>query len=263
MKTALTFLILLVSTFAYSQQIDVCTNYSEDGAAIGANTVWNISPSGGALYLLFNNGGYAINTNTIYIYIDRQAAYDSEYTTYKTLTIPTYEDETWVASNFTFTEPGNYKISFLNQNSQTLATTYCTIKLKNATASVNNNSSVNTNNNTTADTYYYTNSSIKFYTTNDDSKSYTKFNISPSGGWVKIKLDNSNKALKSKKLYFDFYTGSNYDQFVETKSYEISPAWANFNFNYSFQYVGNYMVKVYNDNNVLINIAYVNTLKKQ
>ncbi len=255
MKKIFTLLVFtLLTSFVFSQKIYFCENYTDNGEPIGTNSTWNIKSNGGYVYLLFNNNANHLYSSKLYIYIDKQSSND--YVAYKTLSINTDENSTWAVYNYTFTEPGYYKVRFLNQDYQTLATEYCTIKMETATASIAATSSE------IIDTYYYTYSSVKFCTSVDDNYeavgANSTFNISPSlGGYVYVLVKNNNKAFKTNKMYVDIYKGGDYSEFVETKIFDITSDWASFKFPYTFYKEGHYMFKVYNSNSIFINAGYV------
>lgn len=258
-KIVALFFILTLSSSVFSQKIYFCESYTDNGDPIGVNSTWTIQAGGGAVYFLFNNNNNYLYSPKMYIYIDKQSGYD--YLAYKTLSMNTSTNATWAVYDYTFTEPGYYKVRFLNQDYQTLATEYCTIKMATATASMANSNSYA--NNEIVDTYYYGNSSIKFCSSVDANYNAvganTTFNISSSqGGYVYVLIKNNEQAFKSNKLYVDIYKGNNYSEFVETKTYDITPSWASFNFAYTFYQAGQYVFKAYNGNNTLINTAYVN-----
>lgn len=68
MKRILFLLALFFTTTVtcYAQRIYFCENYTSAGDPINPGSIWTIKPSGGNVYILFQNGGKAFNANSIF-----------------------------------------------------------------------------------------------------------------------------------------------------------------------------------------------------
>lgn len=111
-------------------------------------------------------------------------------------------------------------------------------------------------------TFYYINSKVKFCTDLDGNQLPKNpgevFYISPTGSWIYIWIGNDKK-LATTQLIVDIYKKKNgeYDEFVETKYYDITSTWEDTHFKYTFYNTGDYKISVYTKENVWINSGYV------
>lgn len=97
----------------------------------------------------------------------------------------------------------------------------------------------------------YNNAQVKFCT-DLDSKQYPQnpgslFYISPQGSWVYVWVGN-DRSLNTGGLKMDVYkkSGDDYTEFIESKSYDITPSWEDTHFKYSFYKEGDYKVSIFN-----------------
>lgn len=256
MKKIFSLLVVLSQFYCvFSQKIYFCENYSVNGEPTASTNSLTISPFGSSIYLLLNNNNNKLYSKKLYIYIDKQSG-NTDFATYKTLSMPTNENASWVVYNYTFTEAGYYKVRFLNENYQTLATEYCTIQLAKATASLAESK------NEALDASYYNHLIVTFCKSVDASYNAigtsTTFSMVPNERQnIYVLIKNNNKSFKTNKIQVDIYKGKEYTEFVETKTYNMNPALTNFKFQYTFYYEGSYKFKIYNADNVFMNEACV------
>jgi hypothetical protein len=254
--SVLTGVALMVSADAQAQskKLYFCSDYTATGEPVGVSSVWNISPSGGNVYMLYQNGGVNISTPAIYVYVDKLSG--GSYKEYSTKSVVPDKYKNWVIYDYTFTEAGDYKITFLDGSKNTLATEYCTIKFKSGTTAAKTSG-------VTSD--YYADSKVMFcenVTTDGDPITRSDvFNIGPNGGYVQVLVKNP-KAMKTTEIIVDIWRGEGYAEFVETKRFTIEDSWAWTNFEYIFYTTGNYKFSVYNKEETFINTGYVTINRK-
>jgi hypothetical protein len=118
------------------------------------------------------------------------------------------------------------------------------------------------NYNDPSSTFYYINSKVKFCTELDGSQLPKNpgevFYINPSGSWIYVWVGNDKK-LATSQLIVDVYRKKNgeYDDFVETKYYDITSTWEDTHFKYTFYNPGDYKISIYTKDNVWINSGFV------
>ncbi len=247
-----------VASQVMAQGVYACEDYDKTtGKPIGEGSVWNIEPSGGFVYLLYNNNGRRINDEMIFFFIDKKKG--GSYEEYDTKTAT--PEGKYALLDYKFTEAGDYKVTIYNADVEELASTTLTIKFKGSTSSTTNTSSGGGSGNT--DTYYYSNSKVVFCEEVKDNKPVneaTSFTIPKDGGYLTVQVDNG-KALKTTQLIVDIYKkpkgGSDYTEFVETKRYDIKETWDRPYFSYTFYTKGEYKLAIYNADETWINTGYV------
>lgn len=237
-------LFLLLSGSAFAQKkLYFCSDYTSSGEPTGISYSWVIKSTGGNVYMLYKNDGVNITTSNIYIYIDKLSG--GSYTEYATKTVVPDKYKSWVIYDYKFTEAGDYKVTFLDNSKNTLATEYCTISLK-------DDDKVSSD--------YYIGSRVLLcedVTENGDPVTESSvFNIGRDGGYVYILVDHT-KEFKTTELIVDVFKGDGYKDFVETKRFTVESNWVWTKFKYTFYTPGNYKIIVYNKDEVLLNSGYV------
>lgn len=248
--TGLSFL-LSAGAQAQSKKLYFCSDYTATGEPVGVSSVWSISPTGGNVYMLYQNGGINISTPTIYVYVDKLS--DGSYKEYATKSLIPDKYKSWAIYDYTFTEAGDYKITFLDASKNTLATEYCTIKFKTASAAVGTKTSGITSD-------YYINSKVTFCekvtASGEPVTPSDVFRIGTGGGYVQVLVAHT-QPMKTTELIVDIWKGSGYNEFVETKRIIVQENWSWTNFEYTFLTPGNYKFAVYNKEETAINTGYV------
>lgn len=245
---------LLVSTEvqAQSKKLYFCSDYTASGEPVGVSSVWSISSTGGNVYMLYQNGGVNISTPKIHVYVDKLSG--GTYKEYATKSVIPDKYKSWVIYDYTFTEAGDYKITFLDAANTPLATEYCTIKYKTASAAAGSTKPSGI----TSD--YYISSKVTFcekVTTNGEPVTPSDvFRIGAAGGYVQVLITHA-KPMKTTELIVDIWKGNGYAEFVETKRLTVKDDWSWTNFEYTFLTPGNYKFSVYNKEETYINTGYV------
>jgi hypothetical protein len=252
---ALFFCFLAISVHGQGR-LYFCSSYTDDGEPVGTSSAWNIKSSGGAVYMLYKQS-YSLNTDTIYVFIDKMT--NGTYTDYASKLFTPSRYKNWGVYDYTFYTAGEYKVRFLDARLNTLATEYLTINLKDNTSSSSSSSSGG-NSYALTGTGDYAGSKISFCENIDNGFPkgiYETFNIGSSGGYVNVYVNCPNE-LRSHGLIVDIWKSNNgtFD-FVETKNYDIEPSWKTTYFKYTFYTPGYYRFSVYNKESKLVSEGYV------
>lgn len=115
---------------------------------------------------------------------------------------------------------------------------------------------------------YYAKSKVVFTDSKDNvlkkEKYFSETFINKSGGEVYIVVDNYPEPLNCEGLIVDIWKkkGTQYDQFVETKKYTITPTLDYTYFSYTFTEPGEYKISVYTKAETWINTGYLTVKKK-
>lgn len=225
------------------RKIYFCSDYTSSGEPIGISPSWVIKPEGGKVYMLYKNDGVNISTGTIYIYVDKLSG--GTYTEYATKSLTPDKYKSWCIYDYTFTEAGDYKVTFVDAGKKNLATDYVSISMKESTKLSSD---------------YYSGSRVIFcedVTSNGDPITKSDvFNIGRDGGYVYVLVDHL-KELKTTEIIVDIWKGEGYTEFVETKRFTVEDNWVWTKFKYTFYAAGDYKISVYNKDEVFINTGYV------
>lgn len=256
-------IVCLTLTFhiAFSQQVYFCSNYTEEGEPIGKSIVWNIEPSGGYVYILYNNGKDNIITSELSLLINKLS--NNKYHKYDTRSITVENNKNWTMYDYLFTEAGDYKITILDANSKELAKDYLSISIiEKSQQEETVYDEKNSKNKNILDTYFYESSELTFCAGIDKNGKAidpnSTWTIGKDGGFVYCLIDNK-APLKSDQLIVDIYKkkGSDYSKFVDTKYLDVESEWHYAYLKYTFYDPGEYKFNVYNKDEVWINTEYV------
>lgn len=246
---ALSALLMLLSFHLCHAQgrVHFCSNYTAAGEPSGTSYSWEIDQDGGIVSLLYKSDGGTIASTVVYIYIDKREG--DYYTQVGTKRIVPGRNKSWVAYDHTFSTPGNYRVTVLDQSRKELATGFCSVVMKR-----NGLSSA-----------YYSGSKVKFCgeiaedgTCKSELESFT---ISENGSYADIVVEHTGE-LKTTSLIIDVYTGEYLDEFVETVTVTVEESWTWAKFQYTFYTPGKYKFKVYNNDEVFINSAVGEAIKQ-
>ena len=236
------------------QSIFFCSNYTTSGEPIGTATVWNINPTGGNVYLIYQDKAN-LSSDKMLVSVEKLSGND--YVPFDVKSVDTDKSKKWFVYDMHFPTAGDYKVTIKDGNNREFAKNFVTIQLK---------ENVSTNNNDPKSTFYYTNSSVTTGTNIDATSGIlvspsTSFTIDrTNGGVIYFKVDNLGKALETSKItvYIDkMSTSGKYEEF-DTKVYTISNksrSWIYFT--YDFFTEGSYKVSVYNESLTFINTSYL------
>ncbi|MBW8049613.1 MAG: caspase family protein [Cytophagales bacterium] len=262
-STKFVLILVLSLTFlpAFSQKVYFCSNYTEEGEPIGKSNTWTIKPTGGYVYILYNNGSDNIITSKLSLSINKLSG--TKYDQYDTRSITLESKKNWALYDYQFTEAGEYRITFLDANEKELDRDYVTIKLSEGSQADFQYEYADTNDQSeVVSTDYYVSSALTFCEGVDKKgkcfKPAKKWNLGKNGCSVFCKVDNK-APLKTSQLIVDVFKkeGTDYSKFVDTKYIDIEPDKNSVFFKYTFDESGEYKFNVYNKGEAWINTEYV------
>jgi len=247
-------IVLLMFAFAVTlaaQSIYFCTGHTSDGDPINPVNTFKIKPSGGYLYILFNNDGKKIETGLIYLFIDKKMNGNFEPFDSKVLRLDSAT--TWTAYNYKFSEPGKYLIYFLDSKQNKIAQDTLHVELESEFKRYRQD--------VTSDYYY--NCEMVFCEIVLGGKPIRITNhayLKKNNGLIYVYLNNGTP-FNTPALIVDVWKKGNdtedYDEFIETKYFKIDPEWSDTYFKYIFKEPGEYKFSVYNKHEALIISNYI------
>ncbi|QQR97814.1 MAG: caspase family protein [Sphingobacteriales bacterium] len=217
-----------------TKKIVLCESYSSSGVPSGINANWEISSTGGYVYILYTNGSSSIKTNnTLWLYIDKYYEDTKKYGAYATEKFTVKSGDKFSVYDYKFTEAGDYKI-MAYQDGKTLATTYTNISIKN---------------NSTTTTTKTNDASITFCQSSDDygnpSGVYSVWNITDEANLVNILFKNGNSTINKNStlyLYVDKKDKGNDYVAYGTEKFDVKSGSKFSNFFFPFKDPGEYKV---------------------
>ncbi len=252
MKALATSAIIILFSFVNvnSQNLYFCTGHTSNGAPINQTNTLKIEPSGSYIFILLQNY-QKLKPQLFYLFIDKKngKAYDP----FDSKVIRLFKKKSWLVYNYKFTEPGKYKVYFLDSEQKKIAQDTLRVRLKEKYLT----------DKIIATSDYYANCEFLFCEivlggkpVHIRDKAFLKKNHGLMFGY----LDNG-LPLNSSKLIVDVWiknpeTGD-FDELYETKRFKIVPEWSFTYFKYIFKKPGYYKFSVYNEDNVLIKSAYI------
>jgi len=235
----------------HSQKVIFSNGVTNDGAPLGKVKSLEIDPSGNYVYVVLSNDDRPINSDLLYLFVDKFMG--TRFEPFDSKVIKIEKSKTWASFNYRFHEPGDYKVYFLTAEQKKLAEGTFKVKLKEQFAQERK---------AVTSSYY-------------DFCQFVFCEIVLGGKPVRIKSRayvNKNKGLmyayinngapfNTSAMMVDIWKrGENsfdYDTFVETKKFKIEPDWNDTFFRYQFKYPGDYKFTIYNENEVIMCKNYI------
>lgn len=245
----LKYIIIILAIFPsiFAQEIYFCNSHTEEGEPIDARNLWSIKPWGSYVYILYDNEGDPIEQQLNYMFVDRYI--DGSYRPFDSKAVNVKTGATWFAYNYKFTEPGKYKVYFVDRNKEELASETVTIQLE--------SNYLNNRQGTTS--LYYDGIKPVFCERVIAGKPINEFHEKSIGNIDSLEVAvfiNHSSPLQTNLLKVDVWEKETrsieYDKFVESKKYQIQPDWEYAFFKYYFTKPGDYKFNIYNQNEVLI-----------
>jgi len=235
--------------------LTLCEKYDDNGIATGLYDSWNIDKTGGYVYIVYKQDK-PIKAIDMQLHIDKKEESSGRYKAYKTIDLVPEKGKNWVMYDFEFTDKGKYNFQVINNGEeQATATTEIFFNADKTDNSADPDSEV--------DTYYYEESEILFGESVDangnlegESDEFKLGNESKINVIVYITNDN---AFKTDKFYITIYDDE--DQIVDEFDITVEPDWDWAKFTQSFKEPGDYMLDIYNANDVFVNTGYL-TIKR-
>jgi hypothetical protein len=238
-------LIFSINQVASAQpKVSLCEDYTSAGQPIGANTEWTMKPTGGGVYILYNNNGVPISWPKLYVLIDREI--DGEYREYATKSFAPDQSKSWAVFDFSFRDKGTFRVQMADEQMNPLAERIIEIKFEGDAT----------------DEEVLENASLTFCLGIDENEnpvdiSETFLISAEAGSYIYLYVDNGGEAMGTEGLIVDVWNGADYGDYVDTKNLTIEEQWTATYFKYTFTKAGEYKVMVYRKDNSLVVSGYV------
>ncbi len=245
-------LVFIFFSNAYSQQLYICSGYTEEGEPIDASIQLTITPhQNNNYYILFDNILPFNRDEVLFIFFDKidksgKSPFDSK-------VINVERGKTWAVFNYSFKESGKYEIYLIDSSNKRLATTRITVweTLKTDFESM------------FARSFYYANTEVAFCQTvflGKPVNPFTSWSLSKNGNdfCVFLKCSKSfNTNIFTVQVWKRKNSPVEYDQYLATKKYLITKGWDYAFFNYKIYRPGDYKFIIFNEKEILIKSAYI------
>ncbi|MEW6506334.1 MAG: hypothetical protein AB1432_01175 [Bacteroidota bacterium] len=240
---------LFVSSLTFSQQIYFCKGYTESGEPIDP-FIGNKIEVNQSFTVLLKLREKDFDNNLIFISIKKSESRFDQNNVSKMLRV--VKGKNWITFNHKITEEGNYTVSFRDFNKKEIASSVLAVE-KPKSKKVE---SFQTG-------YFMPNLKIIFckrIVNGSPAGILEKISLFKSNGEVYIYLIN-NMPLRSSKLLVNIWKKtthySGYEEFIDTKKYEINSEWYDTFFKYRFEKAGEYKINFFNQKELLLKSAYI------
>ncbi len=248
------FLLITVTTVNIAQTIYVSDSVTETNEPINAKNNWEIEAWGKTLHVVLDTEGETIPGNIVYLFIDKFT--DGKYAPFDSKSVNIQQNTKRVKYDYSFSETGKYKLYYVNISQEKIASLVITITQK----SRGNDRVVKRSN-------YYDNINIifceKILIGGVPIGIKKRTSLSENDGTIYVKLTN-HSPLRTEVILVDFWRKEHrsfeYDEYVESKKYKVSPEWKDTFFKYKFRKPGEYKIVIYNQAEVTIGTGYINVL---
>lgn len=229
----------------------LCTEIDHDGKCLNTYDNWSIQKTGNFIYLLYQSDNPI--DDTLYVNIQKTfSRKDSNYYYYDYYYLVPDAAKKWASNKYTFTAPGNYRISVYNRKTeQLLGTLITTINYAEDEYAGYN----------FADTWYFSESKIAFCEAVINGKLIGEekaFKQKAEGNTITLYLEqNGQKALKTDHLYLKIYAPDECNRLVASFESSIERSWYWTFVKIYLKNKGKYLVEVYTQDDVYINSGVV------
>jgi hypothetical protein len=263
MRKSFIFIVLICffqSTSLFAQKIVFCTGVSESGVPAGVLTKLSIEGEGSSVKIFYSQA-LAI-TDPVFIFLDKEK--DGVFEEYVTEKKDPSAGKKWIAFDYKFTKPGNYRVKVMDKNISELASAYFTVTMFGAETSTTVETNIENSDKVTSDYYASCNMFFCEKVENGNAVAQSKSFAIPEEGRVVTMQIKQSKPLKTEKLIVDFWlkdSKNEYKEYVDTKNYIIEKTWNQPSFKYTFTKPGEYKVMVYNGDQTHIVSGFVTIIK--
>ncbi len=255
MKSLRTFHLVLVgllfSNFLIAQQVYFCSEVRGDGTPIGHTNNWAVGEDGGVIVVVYDNGMQNIPGGDVLIQIAQKTVTTGKMDVIERFQIPVSAPGNWATLEYHFPKAGDYRVTFLNSREVRLGSGKVTVEIDPSIKSADDRQGK------------YSKCKVQFCEKVDysghpiDQKNVFDF----SGGERRFTVHINNKApLLTDTIFVDVfrYTGNGTDaNHIESLDIPVQPSWDHCSFEYSVFEPGEFMLDIFNKNDVWINSAQV------
>jgi hypothetical protein len=232
-----------------SQQLFICKGYTTEGDPIDPILNKKIQAGQSATILLTFKKN-EITDNIIFLYIDKITANDSE--NYFSQLTRVGKNKNWIAYNFKFENEGKYEIYYTDFNRRKLISASLIVEASLAGTDYKN-----------SEKDIYPNAQVFFcerILNHKPNGVYGSIPFRNTNGEVYVYIINKNAFgfdIITVKVWRRKTTNSNYEEYIDSKKFEIKPNWKDTYFKYQFSKTGEYMFSFFNEKEILIKTAYI------
>ncbi|MEW6195183.1 MAG: hypothetical protein AB1521_08515 [Bacteroidota bacterium] len=247
MKHLSIILFFTLTTISFSQQVYISKGYTGTGEPIDLayNRKVEFNQS---MCIILNNGKTNFPQNFIFLFIDivTKSGRDNQLSKM----IRPEKNSSWLLEKFKFVKEGNYEIYFTDFNRKKIASTSVSVAKK-------EKKKVEVLPEIKPELRIIFSRRIQ---NNNPFNVIDKVSMGRDGGEVYINIIN-NKPLNTNTLLLNIRrrskTINDYDEFVDSKKFQINSGWNNTFFKYKFGKTGQYKINLLNEKELLIKTAYI------
>lgn len=239
---------LFFASQVYSQQIFISKTYTESGEPVDLITNKTITENQ-TVSIIFDNGKRPIQ-KFVFLFIDK-INNGGKINLYSKM-LYADDDKNWTSEDYTFTHEGSYEIYFTDFKRSRLASTVLTVKK--VEQKKNSNKSGHE---------FLPALKILFTTRIENGKPQnflSRISLDKSGGEIYIYVIN-DKPFGTGKLLVNIWRrikpNTDFDQFIDSKKFEIDEEWNDTYFKYTFPQKGEYKINIFSEKEILIKTAYI------
>lgn len=247
--------ILALATQVFSQQIYFCEDYTTEGEPVRQKDSWNVVGSEQTIYVILKAGDQLIKGPIVYMFIDKGD--EGQYYPFDSKAIKFERDKEWLVYRYKVTESGKYSFYFQDAQENEIAQKYVTVRLSSDSYFSPGNSN----------SLYYEGSKVSFCEVVIEGRPINirgTQSFSIHGHLCYIHINNFRPMNTSKILVYFWRKESKsfkYDEFFDTKKYQVSPEWSDAFFKYSFKETGDYKIIIYNENEMIIGNGFIQIIE--
>lgn len=242
-------ILILLSVELHSQQIFLCRGHTEYGEPIDP-FYNNQIPANQSITILLDNNGKYFERNLLFLTIDKSVDQSGAGRINEMIRPP--KDKNWLIFNHRFREEGDYEIRFADFNRRTIVSLIITVIPEKRHKS----QEIKTPEILPGLEVVFCERILNGKPVNQKNK----ISLMLQNGETYIYLNNQ-KPLKTGRLLVNVWrkksTGTDYEEFIDSKKYEIDSAWQDTYFRYRFEKSGNYKINFFNEKEILLKTAYI------
>ncbi len=248
MKKIFFIIVSLCAAVIPAQRITLCKAYTNHGEPIDLIYSSNLTLNQ-SVCILFSGENKKISGRTIYLLIDRIIGTEGENQLNK---IFNPEKENWIAHFYKFAKEGKFEIYFADENKNRFSSLTVFIGTPKETKQLE-----------PILTQKYTTVEVTLCGRIQSGKPVNikqSISLGTEGGTIYIYLTN-NQPLDAEKILINTWRKTkyspDYDEFIDSKKYQLDGEWNDTYFQYRFTKPGDYKIYLYDEKELLIKTAYI------